>query len=212
MRGLGTGEKGYEKYRKIFRKSFIFLNEYTTSVQAEHDPRGPEGPYQFKDRSVPVLVFKRWNGETIVQQLGFNPQPEQAKRALAQIVDRVLKKHGPVVAPKALRPLLKGWKKAQEHLGKKRTNPAIRELLKIDKAGANTKKFPEPPEVVEQAREALKKLESDANQALIAAEALASTDPDAAKKALRKVDRDYGALKTVKDKVKVALKKLADSG
>lgn len=210
MRGLASGEKGYEKYKKIFAESFVFLNEYTTSVQAEHDPRGPEGPYRFQDRSVPVLVFKRWNGETIVQQLGFQPDPEQAKRSLAQIVDRVLKKHGPVVAPKKLRPLLKSWDKAQGYLEKKRLTPAIRELEKIVKAGGDEKKFPEPPLVLEQAREALARIGKDADAALASARELAATDPDAARKALRDAGRDYGALEGFKEKVKAALEEIPD--
>jgi len=100
VRGLAAGEKDYEAYKKIFQTKFVFLNEYTTSVAAEEEPRGPEGPYRFQDRSVPVLVLKRWSGETLAQQLGFQPNPEQAKRALAQIVDKALKDHGPVVPPK----------------------------------------------------------------------------------------------------------------
>ena len=92
MRSLTSGEKGFEKYPRIFAKKIICLNEYTTSVKAEHDPRGPEGPYQFKDRSVPVIVFKRWDGETLVQQLGFGGGAKQ----FAQFVDRALKKNGPV--------------------------------------------------------------------------------------------------------------------
>ena len=101
VRGLAAGEKGYEKYKKLFQTKFIFLNEYCTSVKAEHDPRGPEGPYRFQDRSVPVLLFKRWDGKTLIQQLGFQPNPEQAKKRLASFVDKALKENGPVVPPKA---------------------------------------------------------------------------------------------------------------
>ena len=109
MRGLAGGEKGYERFPRLLAKSFVFLNVYCHSVKEEHDPRGPEGPYRFQDKSVPVLLIKRWNGETIIQQLGFNPQPEPAKRTLARLVERALKKHGPVLPPKALRPLMKGY-------------------------------------------------------------------------------------------------------
>ena len=56
MRGLAQGEKGYEKFPELFKKHFVFLNVYCRSVAEEHNARGPEGPYQFKDRSVPVLV------------------------------------------------------------------------------------------------------------------------------------------------------------
>jgi len=201
VRALAAGEKDYEKYRKIFRENFVFLNVYTKSVAEEHDPRGPEGPYRFVDKSVPVLVFKRWNGETILQQLGFQPNPEHAKRSLAQIVDRVLKKHGPVIPPKALRPLLKRWEKAEKYLEKERTAPAIRELLKIVAMGADEKKFPEPPEVLAKARAALKNLEEAADEAIAKAKAL---EPEEAKKALRRIEMDYRGLEPVEKKVDAA--------
>lgn len=197
MRGLAGGEKGYEGYKKIFQTKFIFLNEYTTSVKAEEDPRGPEGPYRFQDRSVPVLVLKRWDGETLVQQLGFQPNPEQAKRALSQLVDKALKDHGPVVPPKALRPLLKSFDKGKEHLEKKRVSAAIREFQNVEKLGSNTKKFPETPDVALQATEELNKLTEEGLK--LVEEAKASDDPE---KALREILREYGALPAVAEKAK----------
>jgi hypothetical protein len=197
VRGLAAGEKGYEGYQKIFQTKFIFLNEYTTSVKAEEDPRGPEGPYRFQDRSVPVLVLKRWSGETLVQQLGFQPDPDQAKRALSQIIDKALKDHGPVVPPKALRPLLKSFEKGKEHLEKKRVSAAIREFRNVEKLGADTKKFPETPDVALQATEELNRLTEEGLK--LVEEAKASDDPE---KALREILREYGALPAVAEKAK----------
>ena len=203
MRGLAAGEKDYEKYRKIFQEKFVFLNEYTTSVAAEHEPRGPEGPYRFEDRSVPVLVFKRWDGKTLVQQLGFHSDPDQAKRALAQFVDKALKENGPVVPPKQLRPLLKALGKAQGHLEKGFVASAVRELQKVVKAAEDEKKFPEKPEVALQAGELLRKLGEDATKAVEAATAM--EDKDAARKELRRIDREYGKIEGVEERVKAAL-------
>ena len=93
MRGLAAGEKGFEKLSKTLKDNFVFLNVYCTSVAAEHDPRGPDGPYQFKDRSVPVLVFKKWNGETLKQQLGFYSDPRVGRDTLVSMVEQALKKH-----------------------------------------------------------------------------------------------------------------------
>ena len=173
----------------------MFLNEYTTSVAAEEEPRGPEGPYRFQDRSVPVLVLKRWSGETLVQQLGFQPNPEQAKRALAQIVDKALKDHGPVVPPKALRPLTKSFDAGKAHLSKKRVAAAIREFRNVERLGADTKKFPEPPDVAARASEELAKL-SEEGLGLVA-EAKSQAD-------LKAILREYGELQAVAEKANEA--------
>jgi len=195
VRGLAAGEKDYEAYKKIFQTKFVFLNEYTTSVAAEEEPRGPEGPYRFQDRSVPVLVLKRWSGETLAQQLGFQPNPEQAKRALAQIVDKALKDHGPVVPPKALRPLMKSFDAAKAHLSKRRVAAAIREFRTVERLGADTKKFPEPPDIAARASEELAKL-SEEGLGLVA-EAKSQAD-------LKAVLREYGELQAVAEKAKEA--------
>ncbi|MHC4163297.1 MAG: hypothetical protein ACYSUM_14305 [Planctomycetota bacterium] len=210
MRGLAAGEKGYEKYKKAFGRNFVFLNEYTTSVQAEHDPRGPEGPYRFQDRSVPVLVFKRWDGETLIQQLGFYPDPKMAKKSLANFVDKALKKNGPVVPPKALRPLLKAYDKGVKHLEKKRFGAAIRELLKIEKAAANRKEFPAPPEVAEKAAAHLKKLGEDVDAMLEELAPLAGSEPERVRKTYMAIQREYGKLPGVQQKVKRALAALPE--
>jgi hypothetical protein len=200
VRGLASGEKGYEPYKKIFQTKFVFLNEYTTSVKAEEDPRGPEGPYRFQDKSVPVLVLKRWNGETLVQQLGFYADPAQAKRALAQIIDKALKDHGPVVPPKALRPLLKSFDAGMAHLEKKRVAAAIREFSNVGKLAGDKKKFPEPPTVATEAEEQLAKLTEEGLK--LVEEAKAADDPA---KAIKEILREYGALPAVAEKAKEAL-------
>ena len=199
MRSLATGEKDYEKYPKLFKKNFVCLNEYTTSVAAEHDPRGPEGPYRFVDRSVPVIVFKRWDGETLVQQLGFGGGPN----AFARLVDRALKKNGPVAPPKALRPLLKAHKKGLEHLAKGRVAPAIRELQKAVAGGQNKKKFEAMPPVALAAEEELKKLKEQALDLLD--QARARTDPKEARKELNRLRREYGRLDGIDDAIKEVL-------
>ena len=96
MRVLCEGKRDYKKYRKLLPEKFIFLNVYCKSVKDEHEPRGPEGPYQFKEKSVPVLVIKRWSGETLVNQSGFTPNVKNGTRRLASFIDKALKKNGPV--------------------------------------------------------------------------------------------------------------------
>jgi hypothetical protein len=208
VRGLAAGEKGYESYAKLFKQSFVFLNEYTTSVQAEHDPRGPEGPYRFTDRSVPVLVIKRWDGETIVQQLGFIADPAQARRSLAQIVDRAVKKHGPVIPPKALRPLIKSLEKGEAALNKRRTSEAIREFSRVVDKGSDTGKFPEPPSMVATAQAHLDALRAEAEKAVAEAEAIAEENPKAARRQLVRTLREYGEFRDLKAKINERLKEL----
>lgn len=206
MRGLAAGSKGYEKYPKLFREKFVFLNEYTTSVQAEHDPRGPEGPYRFQDRSVPVLVIKKWDGETLVQQLGFVSDANAGMRRLSNMIDRAVKKAGAIVPPKNLRPLLKSWDKATKALTKKRPTPAIRELRKIIAAGENRKKFPDgPPQIAEKAASTLRTLEQTAETVLQGSIALGKRDPKAARRNLVKLIRDFSPLKDVAKRARAAL-------
>ncbi|MFQ5845016.1 MAG: hypothetical protein ACE5JG_08515, partial [Planctomycetota bacterium] len=196
VRGLTAGEEGYEKFPKILKKSFVFLNEYTTSVQAEHDPRGPEGPYRFQDRSVPVVVVKKWNGETILQQLGFNADATQAKRSLARIVERAVKKHGPIAPPKEIRKLLKSYDKGRAHLSKERTAAAIREFQAVLEQAQRKKKVfgAEVPTVVRDATERLKEIRERGTEALEEAAARAAQDAAAGRKEYRKLLRRYGGI------------------
>ncbi|MDH3591757.1 MAG: hypothetical protein OER88_07760 [Planctomycetota bacterium] len=207
MRGLASEQKDkkFKKYRKIFQEKFIFLNVYCRSVKEEHDPRGPEGPYQFVDRSVPVVVIKRWDGKTFVQQLGFIAGQKPGLSRLSSWVDKALKENGPVVPPKALRPLLKSWTKATEHLAKNRPSSAIPELLKITKGAANKKKFPDgPPEVAALATAKLEELTQIARRGVSAADDIA--DPKEKRKALNRIQRDYGRIAAIKQLVKEKLK------
>ena len=80
-----------------FRSKFVFLNVYCRSVKEEHDPRGPEGPFRFTDRSVPVVVIKKFDGTSLVHQLGWGGGADR----LAQLVDKAVKKNGPVAPPRA---------------------------------------------------------------------------------------------------------------
>ena len=205
MRGLTSGKKGYKKWPKLFQKNFIFLNEYTTSVAEEHEPRGPEGPYRFKDRSVPVLVVKKWNGDTIVQQLGWGG----AENRLEQILSSAIKKNGPVAPPKALRPLLKSYKKGMEHLDKQRTAAAVREFQAVLKAGDKKKAFREdPPPVMNDATERLKELEQRCRGEIEKLAATAQPDPVAARKAYGKLLRDYRGIKSLKTELQKIIKEL----
>ncbi len=203
MRALAVGKGDYKKYKKLLQEKFILLNVYCRSVKEEHDPRGPEGPYQFTDRSVPVLLFKRWNGETLVQQLGFASSIDRATPALARFVDKALKKNGPVAPPKALRPLLKSMKKAEASLEKQRIGAAVRELQEIVKAAANKKKFSEQPVVAAKAQEHLDALLKDARKKLEEADRLEGI---VKKKEFNRIAREYGALGDIKKRAKAALK------
>ena len=199
MRGLTSGKKGYEKWPKLLQKNFVFLNEYTTSIAEEHEPRGPEGPYSFKDRSVPVLVVKKWNGDTIVQQLGWGG----AESRLEQILSSAIKKNGPVAPPKALRPLLKSYKKGMQHLGKERTAAAVREFQAVLKAGGKKKVFrEEPPPVMNDATERLKELEQRCREEMEKVAATAQEDAAGARKAYGKLLRNYGGIKPLKAELK----------
>lgn len=75
-------------------ENFVFLNVYCQSVEDEHKPRGPKGPFQFNDRSVPVLVIKDHTGKTLFQQLGWSRSPDPAR--LAEIITTAQRKAGPI--------------------------------------------------------------------------------------------------------------------
>ena len=90
MRGLAEG-KGDKKTAKAMKEKFVFLNVYCRSVKEEHEPRGPKGPYQFVDRSVPVCVIKKWDGTTFNQKLGFVADPKAGMRNLESWMVKALK-------------------------------------------------------------------------------------------------------------------------
>lgn len=197
MRALLTDKKKLKKTAQDLREKFVFLNVYCRSVKDEHDPRGPEGPYRFQDRSVPVVVIKKFDGTTLKQQLGWGGSARQ----LAQIVDKAVKDNGPVAPPRALRPLLKSWEKAQKSLGRKRIRDAVRELQKVVNGGRDKKRFKDGmPDVAVRAQEELKKLKA---QGLARVE-----DAKASKKDLIRLRSQYGGIPEICDRVKELLKKL----
>lgn len=197
MRVLLDDQKKLKKTAKDLREKFVFLNGYCKSVKDEHDPRGPEGPYQFKDRSVPVVVIKKFDGTTLKQQLGWGGGAQQ----LAQIVEKAVKDNGPVAPPKALRPLLTAYAKAEKALERKQVRNAVRELQKVVQGAQDQKKFKDGmPDVAVKAQTALDKLKSEG---LARAE-----EAKASKKDLVRVRSDYSGIPEVRDKVKELLEKL----
>lgn len=210
VRVLAKGEeKKHQALSRDLAKKFVFLNVFCKSVKEEHDPRGPDGPYQFVDRSVPVVVVKRWDGETLMQQLGWSPSG--GARRMGQILEKAMKDNGPVAPPKALRPLLKAMAKAEKALEKDRPANAIRELERIVKAGANTKKFKTgPPEVALDAAKKLAAL-SDAADREIDAAASEHSDPKDLKKAYRKLQTRYRGLDAAQKRLRSALHDLKGS-
>lgn len=208
MRALLADQKKLKKTAKDLRDKFVFLNVYCKSVKDEHDPRGPEGPYRFQDRSVPVVVIKKFDGTTLKQQLGWGGDARQ----LAQIVDKAVKDNGPVAPPKALRPLLRSWQKAQKALERKQVRNAVRELRELVSAGQDPNKFGDGmPDVAVRAQEELDKLRA---QGLEQAAALGAEieggkqDVTAVRKALIRLRWDYGGIPEVRDQVKLLLDKL----
>jgi hypothetical protein len=187
-------------------KSFVFLNVYCKSVKDEHAPRGPEGPYRFKDRSVPVLVIKRWDGKTLKQQLGFYNDPKLGQKTLARIIDKAVKDNGPVAPPKALRPLLEQAEKAKKALSRQRIKAAVRAYQKVVKAGADKKKFADgPPTVAIEAAHALEKLEADGTKAVEQVLAGEANDPKSGRKKLNRLLYRYGGFPDLKKRIKTAL-------
>ena len=204
MRDLAAGsDKKLKKISKQFREKFIFLNVFTRSVKEEHDPRGPDGPYQFVDRSVPVVVIKKWDGKTLKQQLGW--ASSAGAKGLSRIVSKAIKDNGPVAPPKALRPLLKSMTKAKAALGKKRTRSAIRDLKKIVKLGDDKKKFKDgAPSVAQEAAKLLDELLTEANKEMERLADLATSDPKAASTGYIKLLNNYGELGDLKKRIKAA--------
>ncbi len=209
VRALAAGkteDKKLKKFAKDVSKKFVFLNVYCRSVKEEHDPRGPDGPYQFVDKSVPVVVIKRWDGKTFKQQLGWNQS--WGVDGLAKMLQKAAKDNGPIAPPKALRPLLKAMAAADKHLGAERTAPAIRELNRIVKLGTNKKKFPDgPPEIVGDAQKRLDGLADAARKALESARAN-ETDPASLEKTYRKLLATYRGLGPVEQTIRDALRDL----
>ena len=205
VRVLAAGtDKKLKKLSKVLPKKFVFLNVYCRSVKEEHDPRGPDGPYQFTDRSVPVLVVKRWDGKTFKQQLGWSPSAGAA--GVARILEKAAKENGPIAPPKALRPLLKEMAKVEKAIAGKRTANAIRGLNKVVKLGSDRKKFADgPPEI---AIDAKNRLATFANAAAAKIDALqkAETDPKALEKAYRKLLATYRGLPDIEKRLREALR------
>jgi hypothetical protein len=183
------------------------VNFYCKSVAEEHDPRGPEGPYQFKDRSVPLFVIKKWDGTTLSHQLGF-PRTGGDK-AVAGWIEKALKENGPITPPQALKPLIQAMKKAQVQIKKGRPGNGWKDLGKVVKLGQDTRKFPEgPPTVAREAAALMEKFLSEANAAIDAATAMAEDDPASALKALRALRSPYGAIPEIKARLAEETKKL----
>lgn len=194
------------------RERFVFLNVYTKSVKEEHDPRGPEGPYQFKDRSVPVIVVKKWDGETLNQTLGFVRDEKQGMRRLASILEKAAKDNGPVQAPKQLKPLLKMMAKAEAHLAKDRPGQAHKELAKIVKAGADTKAFPNGvPTVAEKAAAQVAAILEKAEEEIEAAADLVEEDAEQGLKAYRKLIKRYAQIPAMKKRLQTKVKALTEA-
>lgn len=208
MRALLDDKKELKKTAAALREKFVFLNVYCKSVEDEHDPRGPEGPFQFNDRSVPVVVIKKFDGTTLKQQLGWGGGAKQ----LAQIVDKAVRDNGPVAPPKALRPLLKAYEKAQQALERKQIRNAVRELQKVVKGGQDQKKFKDGmPDIAVKAQEELDKL---GKQGLSELEAIRARiqdggqDAAATRKDLIRLRREYGGIDEIREQVKELLQKL----
>ena len=179
------------------------VNYWCTSVQAEHDARGPEGPYQFKDRSVPLFIIKKWDGEELIHQLGF--PSSGGDKAVARWVEKAVKENGPINPPKALKPLIKGLKKASDLIAKSKPGDAWKELSKVVKLGADERKFPEgPPRMAVEAKALIDTIIGDANTAI--EEALAQEDASACLKALRKLASKYRSVPDLKKRVSAEIK------
>ena len=207
VRGLAEGKGDFAEYRKVLTEKFVLLNVYCKSVAEEHDPRGPDGPYQFKDRSVPVLVIKKWNGETLLQQLGFGGKGEQAMKRVSNWIDRASKDNGRIVPPKHIKPLAKAYQKALEHLEKGKPGTAWKELAKAVKGGEDAKLFPDgPPGVAREAKAKMDEILEGADDVVAQALELPTTK---AKIALKKVLRQYKGVPGVKEKVDEALGELS---
>ena len=206
MRGLASGEKGFERFPAFMKKSFVFLNVYCQSVADEHAPRGPDGPYQFNDRSVPVYLIKRWDGETLVQKLGFTSDVSLGQKQISRALEKAAKKNGPISPPKALKPLLKSQRAAKKALEKKRPGKAWVELAKLVKAGRNPKKFPDGvPRMVEAAEKLMSEIESRARDEIAKAASIEQQTPAQARSALRGILRLYNRVPPLKKAILEAL-------
>ncbi len=207
MRGLASGDEDYEKFPKLLQERFICVNVYCRSQAEEHKPRGPDGPYQFNDRSVPLFVIKRWDGETLQHHLGFASQGGQ--RQLASWIEKAVKENGAITPPKALKPLIKALDKARAQLEKDRPGAAYKDLLKVVAGGANKKAFPEgPPTVAKEAQALLDEMLETANEAIDEAVDQAEIDREDAVKTLKALARRWNSVKPLKTKIAAALKKL----
>ncbi|MFK7743131.1 MAG: hypothetical protein AB8H80_22645 [Planctomycetota bacterium] len=209
MRGLLKDDNKHKLTSAALRKKFVFLNAYCASGAEEHEPRGPDGPFQFNDRSVPVLVIKKCDGTTFEQQLGWAGGAER----LAPVVEKAIKANGPIAAPKALRPLQKSFDKAQAALAKKRVRDAVRELQKVVKAASHAKKFPNGmPSVGERAKAELGRLEVAAVQKLKDLESshAKGSDETELKKALYRLNQSHGGIPAIKKRIQAWKKRLAE--
>ncbi len=200
----GGNSKGFEKYGKILKDNFVFLNVYCRSVAEEHDPRGPKGPYQFSDRSVPVLVLKRWDGESLVHQLGFMPSGGAAY--LKNFVDQALAKNGPVLPPKKFLPLLKSFRKGELSATKGKPAAAYKSFQKVITLGRDKKKYPSEPFIVKDAQKQIDTIIAAGKASVSEAEAKDSRSRK--KSALGRLRRSYKGIPEIESLIESALEKI----
>ena len=158
-----------DKDEKFFRENFIFLNHYCTSVASEHKPRGPKGPYQFTDKTVPCTVIKRWDGKTLIQKRGFfvNDKGRKTRTELLKGWLKVAKKgRGKFVETdkEKIKPLLTSYDKAMK-LVKDKPVEAYNEFESLVKKGNDKEEFKAGvPHVAKVAREMKKNIIADAKE------------------------------------------------
>ncbi len=89
----------YAKYRRVLQDKFVCLCDFTKSTADEVGKRGPKGPYQIENKSVPVLVLKKWNGDELAIKYGFPTDKETAPALLATLIEQALDANGPIARP-----------------------------------------------------------------------------------------------------------------
>lgn len=199
---VAAGKDDFAPMRDHLKSKFVCLNVHVGSEPDETAPRGPEGPYRFQEKSVPVLVIKRWDGKTLVSQCGFTTDGEAGAESVAGMIEEAVEANGPIIEPKRLLALERSWEKVEKELEKQRFGQAYEQLAKIVAAGADREAFPAgSPEPSVRAEEKRKELKAELAAKLAEIEKIAQRDATEAKVELQRLLRSYRASKELREMI-----------
>ncbi len=112
-------------------EKFVCVKVFCNSVAEEEAPRGPAGPFQFQYRSVPAVLIKGPDGVMLEEQFGM-PDEAATRSRISQMITGALAKHGPIVPPETLAPILRQLEAIRPLLERRQYERVGRALERIE--------------------------------------------------------------------------------